>query len=202
MGKRTLVVSVVILLLIVCTTWAFWPRSAVDPVKAILQKHAQVNGPRTPQQREEMRAEMKQLTEEQRRQVWEARMDYRMRQMQRDAAAYAALRADQRQAFLDKKIEEMEKRRQEWAASRQQDGGAGGPGAGGGGPGGGSGNGQQGGPGGGRGRDATGQRQVQRIAAMMDKSTPMERAQLQQYMSDMSNRRQQSGLSGGGMGYF
>ena len=100
----------------------------------------------------------------------------------------------------------MEKWRQEWAAARQQDGGSGGSGGGsGGGQGGGSGagpggpgNGPPGGPGGGRGqRDLTGQQRVQRMASMMDNSTPMERVQRQQFMSDMGNRRQQLGLGGG-----
>ena len=105
MSNRAIVVSVVIFLLIVFAAWAFSPRSRVDPkVKAILQKQSQMNGPPTPQQFQQMLAEMEQLTEEQRQQVREARRQRMMRQMQREAAAYCALPPDQREAYLDKRI--------------------------------------------------------------------------------------------------
>ena len=72
MSKRTLIVSAVILLLIGCTSWAVWRHYGVDPkVQAILQKRANMNGPPTPQQREEMRADEKDLTDAQRQQVRE-----------------------------------------------------------------------------------------------------------------------------------
>ena len=94
MSKRTWIVSVVILLLIVCTSWAFWPRSGIDPkVKAILQKQASRNGPPTPQQRKRCEAEMKQLTDAQRQQVGEARRQRMQQRMQQTAAAYCALSA-------------------------------------------------------------------------------------------------------------
>lgn len=137
---------------------------------------------------EQMRGHMEKLTDEQRRALFQemrAPFENRMRAM---VDGYFAAPEVQRRAYLDQQIKQMEQRRAEMQqrfAQRQADGNDRGPGR----------NGfpdrpsrgdaqgnRNGGPGGGRER------------AMLDKTTPVERARTTEFFSAMDKRRKELGL--------
>ncbi len=124
MSKKTITVTATILLLVIVgSVWAF--RSRTDPqIEKIKQLGAEAfKEDQSPEQRRQsfelIHQEMQKLTPEQRevvhqqgRQEFERRMDEQM-------DAYFALPPEERVAYLDKQIEEGEKRRKEWESRRQ-----------------------------------------------------------------------------------
>lgn len=187
--------------------WWFYPREdrQVAEIRALGQKlfseeNQNLSNEERDQLRRDLREKARDLTEEQRdalREDMEKRFDERLDE-------FFKLPVDQRVAYLDKQIDEWEKRRAEWAKRAQargnrKDGSPRGQrGGGGGGEGGGNRGQRQGGPGGGR---STEQRQ-QRSRDRLDKSTPEQRAKRAEYFRALDQRRQERGLPGPGGGRF
>ena len=153
--------------------------------------------PLTPQQREaamtELRTEMEKLTDEQRRQVMRSMGNNFRERMQATIKEYRALPKENRTAFLDQQIDEMEQRRVQFQR------------AGGGGPGGGA---PRGGPpraggNGNNGRDRgppSPERRLEWRRNMLAETTPQERAEAEMFFSDLNERREQRGLEPMGPG--
>ncbi|MGD9645269.1 MAG: hypothetical protein AB7U73_06120, partial [Pirellulales bacterium] len=109
----------------------YWLRSgeppqdpAVERVAAMGSQIMPVDGPRPSVEQQaramtEMREEMRELSPEQRRQVFE-RSGFRER-MRRDLDAYFELPPEKRQAFLDERIDEMERMRKAFELMRKND---------------------------------------------------------------------------------
>ena len=122
MKKRTVIISVTVVLLLAVgvTAFAFWKRHRVDlKVLKVRELQAKLRDPNlTPEQLalqfQEMRKAMEQLAPEQRMQM--------MRSRRNPAATYFALPPDQRAEFLNQQIEEQEKRRQAWEDARAKQG--------------------------------------------------------------------------------
>ncbi len=149
---------------------------------------------------EQMRGQMDQLSDDQRRELFRDMRAPMQERMRATVDGYFAVPEAQRRAYLDQQIREMEKRRAEMQqrfAQRQASGESRGP-DGGGFPGGGgrggppNGEGRDGGPGGrgGPGGGPGGGRE----RAMLDNSTPTERARSTEYFSAMEKRRKELGL--------
>jgi hypothetical protein len=210
MGKRTLIIFVLVLLLAGGTAWAWRflrttpPDPLVAKIKQMQEEVANLPPDKQREQFEAMRKEMEGLPREERRQLFQ---DGFRNMMQKRISDYCALPADQKTAYLDKQIEEMERRRLEGGSRR---GGPGGPGGGGpGGPGGLGGGDQtsggtsaaasqtgqdkgQGGPG--SGQRPSAQQRLQFRKQMLDNGTPQQRAQTAVYINDMNQRRSDLGL--------
>ncbi len=171
----------------------------------------------------ELRTVAERLPEDQRSQLFRDGPMGRMRQrMQKEISGYFEQPAEQRVAYLDQRIDDMESRMARWrerASSGDQgerrarvEGGRGGGGPGDGGPpsGGATGGGPgPGGPGGGPGGDGrrggprgggTDEQRRERMRGFLEDTTPEERAQASEFMRAMRERRKQRGLPdfGGG----
>jgi hypothetical protein len=199
MKKRKIAIATIaILLLIVGTVWAF--RSRTDPrVEKVKQMEAELfkqNKMPDRAKMEEIHKAMQDLSPEQRHEVMEQGRAYFERRMDERVNAYFALPKEQRTAYLDKQIKEMEDHRKQMEANRPQgQGGSGGgpggpggtpPGAGGpppGGP-------PQGGPPSGNNADARLLRRNQRL----DSSTAEQRAKRSAYFAQLQQRRSELGL--------
>ena len=127
MSKRKITVGVVaIILLVVGSVWAL--RSRTDPqVEKVKQLQAEAFKPgTTPEQRRQnfdlVRQEMDKLSPDQRREVRDQMRQGFQRRMDQQIKEYFALPPKERTAYLDKQINEMEKRRKEWEARRAQAG--------------------------------------------------------------------------------
>ena len=127
MSKRKITVGVVaIILLVVGSVWAL--RSRTDPqVEKVKQLQAEAFKPgTTPEQRRQnfdlVRQEMDKLSPDQRREVRDQMREGFQRRMDQQIKEYFALPPKDRTAYLDKQINEMEKRRKEWEARRAQAG--------------------------------------------------------------------------------
>jgi hypothetical protein len=206
MSKRKIGIVVVVLLLLVAgTIWAFKARAdaKMARLKQMQDKMFAAGMPQR-EQVDQFRKEVDQLSDDQRGQVFEHMGEIMQRRIQKQADDYFALPPEKRNDFLDKQIQEMEKRRKEWAARRAQDG-QGGPGQGGVGqnpstPGQGSNTANAGRQWGG-GRNASPGVVSSRRNQMLDSSSPAQRAQRSVYFSALQQRRIELGLpawSGGG----
>jgi hypothetical protein len=151
---------------------------------------------------EQYRAAVKQLNDDQK---WELSAPMREKQ-KAEMDRYFAMTPQEKVKHLDALIDRAEKARKEWE-QRQKAGKAGGgpgkgPGGGPGGPGGGFGFGPPGGGGGGGGgkaggpggRPRTPDEIESRKKKALDRTTPEERAQRDQFRRDLENRRKQRGL--------
>ncbi len=202
--KKRISLILVALLLICGTSWGIWRLCRTDKLAKVRQLQAamaKLPPDQRGQQFQQIRQAMAELTPAQREEAGRAMWQQRQRQMQRTAAIYAALPPDQKQAFLDKQIDEMERRRQEMEAARQQaaQGGAAGS----------QGDGQ-----GGRGRgpgasnpngNVAGQQRANRRMQMLDSSTPADRAQMHNYFQALQGQYAQRGMQppgGRGGGFF
>ena len=119
MKKRTIAIALILLLLLIGgTVWAM--RSRKDPkvaeIKAKMQQARTQGQQPSEKQRQEFFKEIEHLTPDQRRQVFEGMRGNMERRMNQRIAAYFALPPNQRTAFLDKQIQEDEKRRKEMEA--------------------------------------------------------------------------------------
>ena len=184
MKKRTVGIAILLLLLIVGTVWAM--RGRKDPkvaeMKAKLQE-AFKQGP-NPEKWQEFHQEMEKLTPDQRHQVHEGMRQNMERRMDERIDAFFALPPDKRNAFLDKQIQEEEKRRKEMEARRAKSGSNGGNGANAG-----AGQGGPRGPG-----NQTADARALRRNQMRDNTTPEQRAKRNAYRAAMQQRRVQTGL--------
>jgi hypothetical protein len=130
----------------------------------------------------EYRAQVKHLTDDQK---WELSAPMREKQ-QAEMDRYFALSPKEKVKYLDERIDRAEKMKKEWETKKGQ-GKAGGV-KGGGPPGGAKG-------GGSGGRPARSPEEVEkRRKQMLDRTTPEQRAQRDQYRKDMDARRRQRGL--------
>lgn len=200
-GKGKIAIAIVAILLVGGAVWAFLGNRPDAEVEKVKQLQAEAFKPdATPEQRREnfqlVRQEMEKLSPEQRDQVREQMHEGFERRMDEQIRTYFALPAEQKTAYLDKQIQEMEQRRKEWEVRRAQggQGGAGGQQSGAGG--------QQGGPGGqqaGGGpprppRDQSADARAVRRDQRLDRSTAEQRAQRSAYFADLQQRRVQLGL--------
>lgn len=124
MSKRKIAIgTTVIILLTVGLVWAL--RNRDDPqLERIRQLHMEAfKEGQTPEQRrknfELIHQEMEKLNPEQRQAIWSQRGREFGHRMDQRIDDYIALTPEERVAFLDKAIQEMEKRRKEWEARRQ-----------------------------------------------------------------------------------
>jgi hypothetical protein len=206
--KRTASLLVVAsLLLISGVSWflSSGSNAEVEKVKQLQATAFSGKGPPSREKMDEMRRAMDQLTPAQRDEIMRPMREQMERRMEKRLDDYFALAPEQRAAYLDKEIKEMEKRHKEFESRRQQTGqgkngpdsgpppgggpgpGPGGPGAPGGGP---------GGPGGRpprpeeMGTDAAKQRRND----MFDHMSPSQRAKMDLFFSDMAKRRIAQGL--------
>ncbi|MBX9628427.1 MAG: hypothetical protein K2X82_31815 [Gemmataceae bacterium] len=139
---------------------------------------------------EELRTEMKQLTDDQK---WDLAAPMREKQ-KAEMDRYFALSPNEKTAYLDRRLDREEQFRKEIAKK----GGPGGRPPGGGGGGGGFGGPPGGGAGNGSGKAAPSPEQAdQRRRQMLDRTTPEERAQRDAFRKDMDARRRQRGLPSG-----
>jgi hypothetical protein len=195
MNKRKTAIGVVVILLVAGTVWALVrnrPNPQVEKVKQ-MQADAFKEGA-TPEQRREsfdlIRKEMDKLSSEQRREVGHEMRQTFERQMDRQIATYFALPKEQRAAFLDKQINEMEKwrkamesRRAQANTSSSQAGASGNSG---------QGRGNAGGQRPQQGR--TSDERLQQRDRRLDRSTAEQRTLRSAFVADMNQRRIQLGL--------
>jgi hypothetical protein len=188
------------LVAVLCIAWWWWREDpALVAARETQARLAALGENATEAERralwEQMRGQMGELTDEQRRALFRDRQGGFENRMQGMIDGYFALGEQQRQAYLDQQIRAMEKRRAEMQqrfAQRPPNGGERGgpprgdrPGGGGGerGPGG-------SGPGGGGGRGG----------ARLDRSTPEQRAKSSAFFLAMEKRRKELGLPAMSMG--
>ncbi len=210
--KKIIGILTLVLLLVGAGWWMF--ASGEDPQVQKVQQMRQdlfVEGKRPDM--EKMKAlweEERKLTPEQRMQMDGPRRQEMEQRMKKEMTDYFSMTKEQRNAYLDKRIKEMEKRQKEMASGKAPQGpppgggaggpppgaGAGGPGGPGGGPGGpGGGPGGPGGPGGGPGGRPSADQMRQHRVGMLDHHSPQDRAMHSAMMSDMAKRRVAAGLS-------
>jgi hypothetical protein len=188
MKKRTIaILALSLLLLIVGTVWAFRGRSdaQLEKVRAMGQELFNGKERPDPQKFEDFRREVGQLRPEQREQL----MQEREQRRDTELAQFFQLPQGQRNAFLDKQIQEEEQRRKEWERRRAQAGQQGRT------PGQTTG---QAGPNSNSGQQARRNRSfdenTERRNARLDRSTPEQRARRTAYRAAMDQRRKQLGL--------
>ncbi|MBX9787766.1 MAG: hypothetical protein K2Y37_02530 [Pirellulales bacterium] len=208
--------SVVLLSLGLGLYWWRGGAEAADPaVERVVAMQAQImpaEGPRPSVDQQvkamtEMGKSMRELSPEQRQQVFE-RSGFRER-IRRDLDAYFELPVEKRKAFLDERIDEMERMRKVFEKMREQNEKNGGAAGSGGGPGGRQGGGPSGGPGagppgpppsdagprpGGPGFGSPGSTRHERMRGMLDSTTPEERAKGAEFFRDLMKRREERGL--------
>ena len=200
--KKVFALGIVIVILVTATTvWAHRRRRLDPEVGKIMQqfdKAEQLPEDQRRAMRGDFRTTMERLNPSQQQQLRE-QMGIRFeRRANAQAAAYCGMTADQKRAYLDQQVAEMQKRQQEWESRRAaeqaqngtgaQDGGSGrnGGGPGGGGPGGGP---------GGRGNRFDQQAQAQRRNQRLDNSSPEQRAQRNAYVQDLRAQCQAAGVT-------
>lgn len=196
-------IAVVAVLLLGGISWAFWPSGDAQVQKVVaLQEKIFSEGakdmPREEREKawQELRTEADKLTDDERMKMMRDNPPPFVRDMQKNMVAFFDLPEAERKKELDKQIDEWEKRRKEREKSRaERDKSGGGP-PGAGGPGGGppGGGGPGGGFGGGRGNWNDPGKQAQMRKAMLDNTTPQQRAMFSEYFSEMAKRRQERGL--------
>lgn len=185
--------SVVLLLLIGGTVWALRSRSdaQLEKVREMGKALFTANGPPPPEKREEFRNAIGQLSDSQRESLFEERRQEFERREDQRMATFFAMSPQQQTAYLDKEIQDEEKRAKDRAARRAQagqqsqnrTGAMQGPGPG---PG-------QMGPRGG-GRTMTSEQRLQRQKRRLDNTTPERRAQRSAYRDAVQKRRIALGL--------
>lgn len=147
--------------------------------------------------RDQFRAEMEKLSEEERDRLWRERRAGFQRQMEQRMLEVLSLPPEQQAAVLDRHIDEMEKRRKEWESRSQQRGGERKEGPGGAAKEGGKEGSQAGGRGSGT-RERTGANSGRN--RRLDRTSPKQRAQMTEYRRLMNERRKQRGLAPMGRG--
>jgi cobalamin biosynthesis protein CobT len=188
MKKQKIIIGGVVILLIGGGVWAWMSRP--DPqMEKVKQMGAELfAGNKTPEQRRQqfelIRQEAEKLTPSQQQELRELGRQQFERRMDQQIAKYFAMPPAERTAYLDKQIQEQEKRRKEWESRRPQSNASGGQG--GGGP-----PGNAGGP---RPQNNNADERAQRRGQWMDNSTAQQRSMRSSYMADMRKRRIELGL--------
>jgi hypothetical protein len=220
--------ALLLVVAIVAVAWPRGPRPEVTEVKEREKKLFEEGKNLSPEEfkkeRDALREAREKLTKQEKDQLGQERFKEMQKRMKETVASYAKMPREEKIKFLDQQIDEMENRRKQFQAlfAAGGPGGQGAPGgqagagapAAGNQPGGQAGNqpGQAGtnqpgtgttaqaGPGGGWNQMTTEERQNRR-KAMLDSTTPEQRAQFDQYFRDMAARRQARGMSGGWGGF-
>jgi hypothetical protein len=211
MWKRVVAISVAIVLLFGGTAWAWRHFRYNYHLKKIQALQAEFGSDMTEEQRrelrEKMRAEMDQLSPEQRREAMRPMFQRRQADEQKHLDDYFAMNAEQKAAAIAKDAAAEQERRQRFEARRQQRDGAGQNGTSPGGPG----SGGSGGPGGDGPSTQSGDpppppaqsdgranwrnmSPTQRRNQMLNSTTPEQRAQRAAYRQDMAAQRAEMGL--------
>jgi uncharacterized membrane protein YgcG len=205
-GKKKWIALLLLLLLSFSGLGAWAMTSRRDPglVKA-QELRAQMENA-TPEQRRELRTQMREtiegMSEPAREQFFDAgRKEWEARENKRMDEFFAKPYAEQVKD-IDKQIDRDEQRRKDWEKRRQANaangqagrGGQGGGGGGRGGPGGGGGGGRGGAGGRGGGRNLDPAAQLARSKNYLDRTSPESRAQRGEYRRMMQDRRTQRGL--------
>jgi hypothetical protein len=191
MKKRTVGVSVAVLVLLICgTVWAVRSRAADAQVEKLREMGREAfDGPRDSEKSGEFREAMKGLSHEQRREVMGSLFEERENNR---IAKFFALPPAQQTAFLDEEIKKEEERRQQWEARRNQadqSQGQGGPSAQPPGP-----------PGAARNAGPQGRQpktlddRLLRRNKRLDRTTPEQRSQRTAFRAAMDKRRKELGL--------
>ncbi len=197
--KKMVAIGVAIVLLITCTVWAFC-RHRVDPqVQKLVQAQKKAFDEQlTEEQRREMlrnfRAETRKLSDSQRQQVFSQLRPLMERRANAQMDAYCRMTADQKAAYLNQRIAEMQRWQQEREARRAAEQAQGGSSPQDGGNGQNGGNAQNGnGQGGGENRFNRQANASQRRSQMLSNSTPEQRAERTTFVQDF---RQQCAVQG------
>jgi hypothetical protein len=176
MTKKRWLAAVVVLLIAAGTVWAFWPDGRLAKAKTL--------------QKELFSPEARNLSPEQRKQKWQELRDVRKqlspgqkealgaemrKKRQADMARYFSMSPKEKEKHLDAIINKQEQMKKAWQ-------GKGGPGKAPAGL-------AQGGP-----RDKSPKGRDDRRQRFLDNSTPAERAQVNQFMKDLKDRRAKRGL--------
>jgi DNA primase len=159
------------------TVWHYWPdrhlaRAAELRDQLTGEAGRDLSAEERRQLWDQFRQEARQLSPEKRRALFSEQQRKRMQE-------YFALSEKERAAFLDRLIDQMQQRRQQW----QQNGNVRGPD----------------GPAGGR-QALTAEERDRRRKQRLDLSTPEERAERAQFFADLRRRREQRGLGNAGWG--
>ena len=203
MNKGKWILAVVLVFVLgLGAAWAMWPNAQVAKAKELqaemlqLANDSQGDFGHHRQQFEKIRAEIAELPPDLQHKVMQTGQQMWRGRMEKKIKDYLALPENQRQAALDKDIQEMEAMRKKWNQRRAQDErtvasaagsqAVGGGGNNGGGPGG------NGGPG--WGGQRTDQDRQKWMRNLLDNTTPQERAEFGAYFSDINARRQQLGF--------
>ncbi len=135
--KKAAIVAAVVILAIVGVVWA-WPRGPDPQVKKVQEMGKELFGADERPDRKQMekfREEVGKLTPEQRRELHRPMRERMAQRMNKMIDGYFALPPDQRKKYLDKHIQESEKRRKERERRGRQRQAGGPPGQSAGGPG-------------------------------------------------------------------
>jgi hypothetical protein len=184
--RRHWLLAILFLLLLGLGWWAFRPDPQVARAKALQQElfASRSSGPPSGDRKakvQEFRQAVGKLTDGQKRELFEP-----MRQKaKQDFARYSTLNRQEKGLYLDQAIDRSEKMRQE----RDQRAKAGGVATG------------FGPPGGGGKGPQTPEQIEDRKKRMLDRTTPEERAQRDQFRHDLEERRKQRGLPPGNGGF-
>jgi hypothetical protein len=187
-SKRKWMIAIAVLLLMIGAAWAYLrPSSQLSKVMAMQAEIREL--PRDEQRRKwgEMREEVEKLTDAERDALFAPMMEERAKREQKEYDRFFALSKADQIKEIDKEIDREQRRRKEWEqrrASGQARQGGGDRGGRGGGPG--------GNWGGGRGgsRDS-----AERRKASLDRSSPQERAQRDEYRRMRDDRRAARGIT-------
>jgi hypothetical protein len=181
-------------------SWAWWFKTdpQVEMVRALQAKaFSEESRALEPEERRaifnRMREESEKLTDEQRRALREEVRESFQGRMQQRIGRFFELSGDERIAYLDEQIDEIEERSAQWR-QRERSGEVGGrgPGSGRGGPGGGFGA-RDGRGRGGRG-NMTAEQRNDRRRGFLDRTSAQDRAQFAAYMEAINARREERGL--------
>ena len=184
--------ATVLLLIVVGILWAI--SNHEDPqVERVRQLQAKAFADEVPREQrrelfEQLRSESEKLSDEQRRSLRSEAFANRRQEMQRRIRQYFELSAEQRVAYLDEQIDDMEQRRNEWEQrARQREA-----------------NGEQRrgdrrlefgrGGGGGRRGNATAEQRNDRRRNFLGMSSATDRAQFMAYIEALNQRREERGL--------
>ena len=204
------IAGIVLLLCLIGVGWALSRREAPQVAKVRqLQATAfsrELDSEKRRELFDQMRSESEKLTDEQRSTLRAEMRETRTEQMRTRIDSYFAMNSEQRKAYLDEQIDEMEQRRKEWQkmAKQREARGEGDRGEA-------RGQGDRRGPGrprgagGGRGRDAnrTAEDRNDRRRGFLSHSSAEDRAKFMAYLEDMNERREARGMEPmGGRGGF
>jgi hypothetical protein len=191
MNKRNISIAAVLILLLIGASWAFGLFGGTDPAVAELQQmrdqmfDRNLPDDQRQQFRDQFRERMGSLSDAQRRALFDSgREVWQKREQQRMNEFFAMSPVDQRKR-LDQTIDDMLKRQKERAQNANANNGQ-----------------ANGGNGGGRGNrgNMTDAQREQRAKQRLDRSTPIQRAQREEYRRMLESRARDRGIDPNSLG--